>query len=217
MNTIDIMDSSSIGVYSTCTNDICLVPRGCREEIIEIIKKKLNVDVHVCLISESTLIGLLCKGNNNGFFISNNSLSKKIEQITNKKIIKLPGKINAVGNIMLLNDTSCLVHPEISEKALNTIKNTLNVDIERGTIGRIKTVGMAGYVTNKGLIVNSRISEDEFAKLENLFGMKPTICSVNLGSYMIGSSVLANDNGCLVGSETTGYELGQIVKGLVLI
>lgn len=217
MKSINIMDSSSIGVFATCTDDICLVPCGCRSEIIEAIKNELKVNTVSCLISDSTLIGSLCKGNENGFIVPNSAISKKIEKITGKKTVNLPGKINAVGNIMLLNDTACLVHPEISEKAVQTIKKILKVDVLRGTIGKNKTVGMSGYATNNGIIVNSKISNEEFEKIESLFQMKPILCTVNLGSYMVGSAVLANKNGCLVGNDTTGYELGNIIKGLGFI
>ena len=217
MLSINIMDSSLIGVYATCTDEICLVPHGCNNITIENIKKELSVNVYKCLINNSILVGSLCKGNTNGFIVSDYFTSKILEKTTKKKVIVLNGKINAIGNIMLLNDTACLVHPETSEKDIQKIKNTLKVDILKGTIGNIKNVGMAGYVTNNGLVVNSRINNEELYNIEKLFQMKPYICTANFGSFMIGSAILSNKYGCITGKDTTGYEFGQIIKGLGFI
>ncbi len=216
MKSVNIMNSSLIGAYSFCNDDICLVPTGCKEETIKIIKDELNVSIHSCLINDSFLIGSFCKGNENGLITSNTMESKKIEKITSKKTICLNSKLNAIGNNILINDTSCLVHPDFSDRAIKKIEDILKVDVLRGTIGGIKTVGMAGFVTNKGLLVNSKIESHEFEKLERLFNIKPSICSVNKGSYMVGSAILFNTNGCLIGKDTTGYELGKISDGLGL-
>ena len=217
MISINIMDSSLIGVYATCTDDICLVPYGCDSKTIEEIKKELNVNIYKCLINNSVLVGSLCKGNTNGLIVSDYFTSKILEKITKKKIILLNGKMNAIGNIMLLNDNACLIHPNTPERYIEKIKRNLKVDVLKGTIGNIKNVGMAGYVTNNGIIVNSKVNDEELYTIEKLFQMKPKICTVNFGSFMIGSAVLSNKYGCITGKETTGYEFGQIIKGLGFI
>lgn len=216
MQTINILDTSVIGVFSTCTEDVCLVPQGTREEVIARIEKRLDVSVHRCLVNDSILVGSLCRGNSNGFLVPEGSKTEALSKQIGKPVTEMPGKLNAVGNILLANDTAGLIHPEMPDSIVKIISETLKIDIRKGTIAGIKTVGMAGCVTNKGLLVSPGITADETALLEDVFGFEPAVGSVNFGSRMVGSGILANSKGCLAGSETSGYELGRILTALGL-
>jgi len=208
------MDTPVIGVFSTCTEEICLVPHGTRAEVISHIGERLGVTVYKCFINDSTLVGSLCRGNSTGFLVPEYSKASALEKQIGKTVRNLPGKLNAVGNILLANDTAGLVHPEISDNIVKFIADTLKIDVMKGTIAGIKTVGMAGCVTNNGLLVSPGITEEETAVLEKLFGFEPMVGSVNFGSRMVGSGILANTKGYLAGSETSGYELGRISTAL---
>ena len=213
-NAIKIMDSPVIGVFATCTEDVCFVPKGIFPDAVEILEKRLKVPVKVGLIRDSILIGSLSRGNSNGFLISGREGAEELEALLGVPVGYLPGKINAVGNILLANDTAGLVSPEVSDKAIETIRSVLKIDVRRGTIAGIKTVGMAGCVTNEGLLVSPGISEDEKAMLEDLFGFEPMTGSVNFGSRMTGSGVLANSKGYVTGDDTSGYEMGRVAEAL---
>ncbi|TDQ68285.1 translation initiation factor IF-6 [Methanimicrococcus blatticola] len=216
MQTINIMDTPVIGVFSTCTEEICLVPEGTRPEVTAQIEKRLDVSVYKCLVNDSILVGSMCRGNSNGFLVPENSKADALSKQFGKPVTVMPGKLNAVGNILLANDTAGLVHPEMPDNIVRIIGDTLKIDVRKGTIAGIKTVGMAGCVTNKGLLVSPGITEDETALLEDLFGFAPVVGSVNFGSRMVGSGILANSKNCLAGSETSGYELGRILTALDL-
>jgi translation initiation factor 6 len=73
---------------------------------------------------------------------------------------------------------------------------------------------MAGVATNKGLLVHPRVTEEEIAVLEKHFGLPVDVGTVNLGSPLVGSGVLANSHGYFAGLDTTGPELGRIVDAL---
>ncbi len=90
----------------------------------------------------------------------------------------------------------------------------MGVKVDKGTIGGLKTVGMAGLATNKGLLLHPRVSEDEIAVIEELFGLPVDVGTVNLGSPLVGSAVLANSHGYFAGEDTSGPELGRIVDAL---
>lgn len=216
MQTITIMDTSVIGVFSACTEDVCLVPQGTRSEVVSQIEKHLSVSVYKCLVNDSILVGSLCRGNSNGFLVPEDARTQALSKQIGKPVTAMPGKLNAVGNILLANDTAGLVHPEMPDNIVKIIGDTLKIDVRKGTIAGIKTVGMAGCVTNKGLLVSPGITEDETALLEDLFGFEPVVGSVNFGSRMVGSGILANSKNCLAGSETSGYELGRIMTALGL-
>ena len=81
------------------------------------------------------------------------------------------------------------------------MSQTLGVEVVQGTIGGLKTVGMAGIVTNKGLLVHPRVSETELAVLDDLFGLPVDVGTVNFGSPLIGSAYWPTPKGTSSGKR----------------
>jgi len=209
IRTLDIYDNPVIGVFATCTEDVAVVPLGTQKKVCDALRELLDVRVISTLINGSTVVGSLCRGNSNGFVVSGNASDGDLKDI-NLPVKKLSGRFNAAGNIILANDTAAIVHPEMSDKAMEDISQTLGVDVRRGTIAGIKTVGMAGVASNKGLLVHPRATQEEIGHLEEVFGLPVDIGTTNFGTQMVGSGLLVNSKGYVAGSKTTGYELGRI-------
>jgi translation initiation factor 6 len=210
-----IAGSSLIGVFARCTENIALVPLEVGPEMIARIEDKLRVAPVITSISGSSVVGSLVCGNSTGF-VTNPLASEEVIQKLSAygNAARLPGKISAAGNVILANDNAALVHPGLSSRACEIISQTLGVEVVKGTIGGLKTVGMAGVVTNKGLLVHPRVSDEELSVLENLFGLPIDVGTVNFGSPQIGSGLLANSKGYLAGEETSGPEMGRIEDAL---
>ncbi|MDK2892042.1 MAG: translation initiation factor 6 [Methanohalophilus sp.] len=172
------------------------------------------MDVFSTLINGSVVIGSLSCGNSSGLLVpQHSSLPGLID--SDVPIIEVPGNLTAMGNNVLVNDSAALVNPEMTDEAINVISKALNVDVHRGTIAGIKTVGMAAVVTNKGLLAHPRINQHELAQLEDIFDLPIEVGTVNYGSKLVGSGILANSKGYVAGSETTGHELGRIEDALM--
>ncbi|MCC7575864.1 MAG: translation initiation factor IF-6, partial [Methanomethylovorans sp.] len=167
--TLDIMDTPIIGVFATCTEDLALVPCGTKASVTDLIADHLDVQVMEVILGQSSVIGSMIRGNSTGFIVPRGSSLEGLESI-DLSISSLPDKLNAVGNIVLANDSVALVHPELSDRSMDVISQTLNVDVYRGTIAGLKTVGMAGTATNRGLLVHPRATAQELAFLEEIFG-----------------------------------------------
>jgi translation initiation factor 6 len=168
------------------------------------------------LVNGSTIVGSLCRGNSNALLIPKDASVRGIDLI-DVPVVELPAKINAVGNVVLANDSAALVHPELNDRSVEAIEKALKVDVKRGTIGGAKTVGMAGVATNKGLLVNPRATSTELEVLEDLFGLPVDIGTSNYGTQMVASGLIANSKGYVAGSQTTGHELGRIEDALGFI
>jgi translation initiation factor 6 len=209
IRTIKLRENPVIGVFATCTEDVALVPIGTQPKVCDTIEELLDVRVIKTLVASSSILGSLSRGNSKGFLIPDNSSIHNPDEI-GVPIESLPGNYTAVGNVILANDNAALVHPELPERAVEVISNTLGVDVHKGTIAGIKTVGMAGVVTNKGVLVHPRATPDEIGKLEEIFGLSVDIGTINYGSQMVGSGLLANSKGYVAGSDTTGHELGRV-------
>jgi translation initiation factor 6 len=213
IRTITIQASPIIGAFATCTEDVVLVPLGTPEHEKDTIGQLLHVDVVETLVDGSAIVGSLCRGNSNAILVPMHSSLMGQDKI-DTPVIDVPGKINAMGNVVLANDTAALVHPDLSDHSIEFIGKALKVDVRRGTIGGIKTVGMAGVATNKGLLVNPKVTASELEMLEEMFGLPVEVGTTNLGTQMVGSGLLANSKGYVAGSQTTGHELGRIEDAL---
>lgn len=213
LRTINIQESPVIGAFATCTEDMVLVPLGTSELVREKLGQFLQVNVVETLVNGSTIVGSLCRGNSNALLVPMDSIVRN-KDLINIPVVELSAKLNALGNVVLANDTAALVHPELSDRSIEAIEKALKVDAKRGTIGGVKTVGMAGVATNKGLLVNPRATASELEMLEELFGLPVDIGTSNYGTQMIGSGLIANSKGYVAGSQTTGHELGRIEDAL---
>ncbi|WP_407356197.1 translation initiation factor IF-6 [Methanolobus sp. WCC5] len=213
IRTMNIQESPIIGAFATCTEDIALVPMGTPEKVRGTLGDLLRSEVVEVLVNGSTIVGSLCRGNSNALLVPMDSSVRGEENIS-VPVFGLPGRLNAVGNVVLANDTAALVHPELSDASVEAIGKLLKVDVRRGTIGGVKTVGMAGVATNKGLLVNPRATSLELEVLEELFDLPVDIGTTNYGTQMVGSGLIANSKGYVAGSKTTGHELGRIEDAL---
>ncbi|MDD2836407.1 MAG: translation initiation factor IF-6 [Methanothrix sp.] len=212
---IKIAGSSLIGVFAKCTDKVVLVPQEAGEADKQVLEAGLKVPAVKVLAGVGSVLGSLVAANCNGFVVTHHAGSEELEILREHgRVARLPARINAAGNVILANDSAAMVHPELSGKACETIEQTLGVKVERGTIGGLKTVGMAGVATNKGLLVHPRVSDEEVAVLERLFGLPVDVGTVNLGSPLVGSGVLANSYGYFAGVGTSGPELGRIEDAL---
>ncbi|TGC08699.1 translation initiation factor IF-6 [Methanolobus halotolerans] len=210
---LSINESPIIGAFATCTEEIALVSLGTKPDICRSLEDVLKVRVISTLVNDSIVVGSLCRGNSNGLLVPRGATVRDLDEL-DIPLHNLPSKLNAVGNVVLANDSAALVHPELSDSSVEKIAKVLKVDVRKGTIGGIRTVGMAGVATNKGLLVHPRASSQELASLEELFELPVEVGTSNFGTQMVGSGVVANSKGYIAGSQTTGHELGRIEDAL---
>ncbi len=208
---LNISGSPVLGVFATCTEDFVFVPQDTAPEIIGGLEESLGVTAVRFSVGGSAIIGSLLRGNSKGIIAAGFILEREIRAMRkHTKAARLSGELNAAGNLILANDIAALVHPDIPDKAVGVIKKTLGVDVRKGTIAGLKTVGMAGIATNKGVLVHPKITANEIAILEELFALPVDIGTVNFGSPLVGSGILANSKGYVAGEETTGPEISRI-------
>lgn len=212
---IKIAGSSLLGVFARCTEKVVIVPQEVGEADRLALEDGLKVEAVRALTGIGSVLGSLVAANSNGFVVTHHAGNEELKALREYgRVARLPARINAAGNVILVNDSAALVHPGLSSRACDAVEQTLGVKVEKGTIGGLKTVGMAGVATNKGLLLHPRVSEEEIAVLERLFELPVDVGTVNLGSPLVGSGVLANSRGYFAGEDTSGPELGRIEDAL---
>lgn len=209
--------SQYVGVYVTTTDDVTLVPSTLDESEQSVLSEELGTTVVPTLIGGSATVGALAAGNSYGLVTSgriNDPERETIEAAVDGNVGHLPGRINAAGNCILANDSGAVVHPELPDHAVDTIEETLAVPVERFSIGGVRPVGTAAVTTNDGVLCHPKVDDVELDRLEAALDTRADVGTVNYGSPLIGSGLVANENGFIVGQETTGPELGRIEEAL---
>jgi translation initiation factor 6 len=209
--------SSYVGVFARATDDCLLIRPDIETGLQETCADELAVPVVSTTIGGSGTVGALAIGNENGIVVSSRASERECDEIADEvglPVTALPGKINAAGNVILANDNGAFVHPDFTREAVQTVKDALDVPVDRGTIGSVQTVGTAGVVTNRGLLAHPKATDETLDALEELFDVPADIGTINYGGPLVGSGLIANDSGYIVGQDTTGPELGRIDSAL---
>ena len=209
--TITFDGDPNIGVFARVIGDIAIVPPESPIEFRDAVQQALDVEIIPTLIQGSAIIGSLVCGNSQGIIVSGLATDDEIARFSEyREVMRLSETMNAAGNVIMVNDTFAAVHPDMPVDIAAEIGEFLKVEIIHLTLGGIKTVGMAGVATNKGVIVHPRATAHEIARLEEVAKVPVGTGTINMGSGLIGTGLLVNERGYIAGSATSGFELGRI-------
>ncbi len=212
--------SAYVGVFAHSSDDVVLVSPDVGEELAADVASELNVTPVTTLIGRSNTVGALTVSNENGILMSAEATDDEqaaVADHTGLPVRELPGRLNAAGNVVLANDYGAYVHPELSDAAVTTVENTLQVPVERGSFGDVRTVGTAAVVNNAGALCHPQSREQELRALEDHLNVHADLGTINYGGPLVGSGLIANEAGFVTGDETTGPELGRIEETLGFI
>ena len=213
---LDFNENPNVGVFCRANDNVCFVQTGLTKKVKKKISLALEIDLIELSIFDASIIGSLLAFNSNGAIVTDFVDEGTVKTLEDNgfNVYVIHDKINAAGNDILVNDKGALVHPGLKDETIKEIKKTLKIPVKRGTIASLKIVGMAAVVTNKGLLCHPKASEEEKTLLGKLFDVEVMIGTVNHGVPLIGSGLVANTKGAIIGNLTTGIEMGRIEEAL---
>jgi translation initiation factor 6 len=209
--------SAYVGVFARATDDCLLIRPDADTDLQAAVAEELGVPAVSTTIGGSGTVGALATGNENGLLVSSRVRDRerqRIAEVVDLPITELPGRINAAGNVVLANDSGAYVHPDLPREAVQAVENGLDVPVERGRLANVSTVGTAAVATNRGVLCHPKSTDEELDFLEDLLDVPADIGTINYGGPLVGSGLLANEHGYVVGQDTTGQELGRIEDAL---
>lgn len=209
--------SAYVGVFTSTADDVVLLSPDISDGLAAGIADELDVDPVVSMIGRSNTVGALAVSNENGVVVSSEATDAEqadIADATGLPVRELPGRLNAAGNVILANDYGAYVHPDLSDKAVTTVEQTLQVPVEQGSFGDIRTVGTAAVVNNAGALCHPKSREPELRTVEEHLDVHADLGTINYGGPLVGSGLIASDTGFVAGDDTTGPELGRIEQTL---
>lgn len=209
--TITFAGDPNIGVFARVLGDIAIIPPESTEEFRTAVRDALDVTLIETTIQGSTIIGSLVAGNSRGVVVSGLATEEEIGLLEeHREVLLLKESMNAAGNVIMTNDTFAAVHEDMPADLSTAIGEFLGVKVIALNLGGVKTVGMAGVATNKGVIVHPRATERQIASLEEVAKVPVGTGSINMGGGLVGTGLLVNEKGYLAGNATSGFELGRI-------
>ena len=212
--------SAYVGVFARAIGDATIARADLDEEHLDGFESELGVPVLQTTIGGGSTVGSLLAGNRSGVVVSGQATAYErdvLEDGLARPVANLPDTLNAAGNVILANDNGAIVHPDLSEEGVGVIEDTLDAPVTSGTIGRVKTVGMAAVATANGVLCHPQANDEELERLESVLGVPADLGTVNYGSPLIGAGLIATEHGYVAGERTTGPELGRIEDALGLI
>jgi len=202
---------SNIGVFARVFEDIAIIPPEAPEQFRALLADALDVDLVITTVQGSPIIGSLVAGNSKALIVSGLATDREVDLLKEyRPVLLLEHTMNAAGNIILANDQFAAVHPDMPADLAEEVGDALGVTVSRLTLAGIKTVGMAGVATNRGVVVHPRSTNQEIERLEKLAGLTVGTGSINMGSGLVGTGLLGNSRGYIAGTQTSGFELGRV-------
>jgi len=131
-------------------------------------------------------------------------------------VLKTEIKQTALGNLILVNDSGCVIPREIS-LIKEDLEECFSVPVKIGTVAGLSIVGSCAFATNRGLLAHPNCTEKEMELLETVLKVNGDIGTVSFGSPFVGAGLVGNSRGFVIPEETTGPELQRIDESLGFI
>ncbi len=216
---IDILGNSSIGIFGFSTDKYTLLPYNIKSNLIEAAETILKNDVILSTVANSHLNGLFAVGNSNHLLLPGLVSNEELDHIASKlnsdvTVHVLDSKITALGNTIVASDGVALVHPEFTMEEKKQISEMLDVEVETHDVGISPLIGSLMFRSNKGFLVHPYLEDEEIEWLSSFFKVQGDVVTVNRGLPYPRLGIIANKNGILVGSDTTGPEILRIYEML---
>lgn len=216
-----LFGSASIGVYSLATEKMAIVPPQVSDAKARRLEESLHVKLVKTTIGECSLIGALTSANSSGVALPHYATDEEIQNIKSAvpdiNVVIMETRRTAYGNMILANDMGAVADPRLRETDLANVSDALGVEVVSGEIAGLPYVGSLATATNKGVIAHPLVKEEELRLLKDVLKVPVELGTVNCGVPYVGTGLIANSHGAVVGFVTTGPELFMIEQALDLV
>jgi translation initiation factor 6 len=216
----DFEGDVNVGAFGIITDKFVFTSPNMSEKSMDMIERTFNLPLIQTTIATTDIIGIMSVANSQGILVPYTTTSDELKVLKHSSDIKvdwIESKMTALGNIVLANDNGAICHPEFNAKARKKITDILDVEVIPGTIARLPIVGASTLATNKGAVVHPMVTDKEINQVAQLLKVNVEVGTINRGSPYTRLGVLANVDGMIAGSETTGVELAHISQVLGFI
>mmetsp|Transcript_52752 Transcript_52752/g.119971 ORF Transcript_52752/g.119971 Transcript_52752/m.119971 type:complete len:233 (-) Transcript_52752:152-850(-) len=212
-------NSAELGVFARLTNSYCLLAQPPVEATTESQRfyaefaRVFGDDLPVVQVSigGNRIVGRVCVGNRYGLLVPSITTDAEIAAISqgvppNVRVHRVEERLSALGNCIVCNDSMALVHTDLDTETVKIVEDVLRVQVHRNAVGDQVLVGSYCTITNKGGIVPKGVDPEQIQELATILGVPFVAGTVNNGSPMVGTGIVANDSAVFCGKDTTQGE-----------
>ncbi len=205
----DIFGDPNIGIFSFANERLAILPAGVTQKQLDVYRNSLGVEAFGIGIADSRLVGIFLAGNSNAVLVPYITTEDELKLLksTGATIIVVKEKRTALGNVILCNDYGAVLDPRLKTPTVEAIDDALKVPHSTVTIGGLPHIGALATASNKGVLVNPIVKDDEKKKIAQTLGVTVETGTVNSGIPYPRSGIVVNSKGAVVGSRTLGSEL----------
>jgi translation initiation factor 6 len=208
---------SNVGAYGIATDRFVFVSPNMSEKSLGDLERVFNLPLIQSTIATLDAVGLLSAATSNGILVPYTTTDEELKRLKKNSEVNvdwIDDRMTALGNIIAANDHGAICHPDFSTKSMQKISEVLGVEVVPGTIAKLPIVGANSVITNQGAIVHPLATDEEIDHISELLKVHIEVGTVNRGSPYTSLGVLANVDGMIAGSDTTGVELAHISQVL---
>ncbi len=178
----------------------------------------LDLPIVKSTVATLDAVGIMSCANSHGILLPYTTTDDELSAIQQNAegivVDWVDSKMTALGNIILCNDHGAICHPDFDKAAQKKIADVLDVEVVPGTVARLPIVGSNTIATDQGAVSHPLTTSEEIELITELLKVEVEMGTVNRGSPYIRLGVVANKDGMIAGSETTGVELANISQAL---
>ncbi|MCX6778320.1 MAG: translation initiation factor IF-6 [Candidatus Micrarchaeota archaeon] len=210
--------NSFVGIFAKTSEKITIVPKNSPEKFVRICGEAFGTRVARASVDSSELLGIFCCMNSRGIALPEFVSKEEAEEFRalGLEVLVVRDRHTALGMNVAANDRVAIVNPRITAANARKIGECLGVEVLRRKIGPYETAGASCVLTNGGFLLHNSAG-DELDKLEKELGMRGGIGTANMGNAFVGTCVIANSNGYVVGEHTSGFETIRLDEALGFI
>ncbi len=210
---LKVFGSANIGLYFKSTNKFFIYHANIIQKKINLVHEELKVTPVPVYLVDTLITSPFIVANKNGVIVTSlfepyalDDLANKLKELdVNFAVVDV--KYTALGNIIVANDRGAISSPILPKSIRKIVSDVLDVEVVSSTIGRFSYVGSLAAVNNKFGISSPSIKEDEKQLIEDVLKIKLYESTVNNGVELVSLGIVLNDNGIVVGEDSSGKEL----------
>ncbi len=198
----------NVGLYCYATDKYCLVGTEVPENLHSEIEEVLGVPIIQLSIAGTSLLGVFLSGNKNCLLVPNIAFDTELAILNKNKIkyVLVDTKLTCLGNNIICNDKGCIVSSEYTDKEIKLFEKSLKVTVAKAKIAELNTLGSLAVHTKKGILCHHEILEHEAELLKKILKVEVFTGTVNMGVPFIGSGIVCNNKGFIIGDASGGPE-----------
>ena len=215
-----LVGSASIGCYSLATDKMLIVPKSVPLKKAERLSRWLKAQLIHTTIGGSVLAGALACANSYGILLPSFIREQELESIRcgfKGNMTVMETKKTAYGNLVLANDRGAIVDPRLRAPEIQSISDTLCVEVAQGEVAGLPYVGSLAVATNKGVLAHPLLKNSEKRLLEDMLKVPVDVGTINCGIPYVGTGLIANRHAAIAGLLTTGPEMFIIGNALDVV